>query len=233
MIRRPPRSTPGRTLFPYTTLFRSTRQDVSYALSVVSRYQADPGESHWAAVKNILKYLIRTKDTFLVYGGEDELGVKGYTDASYLTDSDDSRSQSGYVFVMNGGAVSWKSSKQDTVSASTTEAEYIAASEAAKEAVWIRNFLMDLGVVQGASNPLDVYCDNNGAIAQAKEPRQHQKNKHILMRYHLIREIVERGDIKLCKVHTDANVADPLTKPLPQPKHEAHMRAMGIRYLDM
>ena len=98
---------------------------------------------------------------FLVYGGEDELGVKGYTDASYLTDSDDSRSQSGYVFVMNGGAVSWKSSKQGTVSASTTEAEYIAASEAAKEAVWIRNFLIDLGVVQGASNPLDVYCDNN------------------------------------------------------------------------
>ena len=84
----------------------------------------------------------------------------------------------------------------------------------------------------GASNPLDVYCDNNGAIAQAKEPRQHQKNKHILMRYHLIRQFVEEGDIKLCKVHTDANVADPLTKPLPQPKHEAHMRAMGIRCLD-
>ena len=87
---------------------------------------------------------------FLVYGGEDELGVKGYTDASYLTDSDDSRSQSGYVFVMNGGAMSWKSSKQDTVSASTTKAKCIVASEAAKEAVWIRNFLMDLGVVQGA-----------------------------------------------------------------------------------
>ena len=110
---------------------------------------------------------------FLVYGGEDELSVKGYMDASYLTDSDDSRSQSGYVFVINGGAVSWKSSKQEMVSASTTEAEYIAASEAAKEAVWMRNFLMDLGVVQGLSKLLDVYCDNNGAIAQAKEPRQH------------------------------------------------------------
>ena len=226
--------------FPYASAIRSimyamicTRPDVSYALSVTSRYQADPGESHWAAVKTILKYLRRTKDMFLVYGGDDELSVKGYTDASYLTNSDDSRSQSGYVFVMNGGAVSLKSSKQDTVSASTTEAEYIAASEAAKEAVWIRNFLMDLGVVQGASNPLDVYCDNNGAIAQAKEPRQHQKNKHILMRYHLIRQFVEQGDIKLCKVHTDANVADPLTKPLPQPKHEAHTRAMGIRCLDI
>ena len=74
---------------------------------------------------------------------------------------------------------------------------------------------MDLGVVQGASNSLDVYCDNNGAIAQVKEPRQHQKNKHILMCYHLIRQFVEQGDIKLCKVHMDANIADLLTKPLP------------------
>ena len=104
---------------------------------------------------------------FLVYRGEDEFSVKSYMDVSYLTDSDDSRSQSGYVFVMNGGAVSWKSSKQDTVSASTTEAEYIAASKAAKEAISIRNLLMDLGVVQGTSNSLDVYCDNNAAITQA------------------------------------------------------------------
>ena len=88
-----------------------TRPDVSYALSVTSRYQADLGEGHWTAVKNILKYLKRTKDVFLVYGGEDELSVKGYTDTSYLNDSDDSKSQSGYVFFLNGGAVSWKSSK--------------------------------------------------------------------------------------------------------------------------
>ena len=90
------------------------------------------------------------------------------------------------VFVMNGGAVSWKSSKQDMVASASTEAEYIAASEAAKEAVWIRNFLIALGVVQGASNPMDVYCDNNGAIAQAKEPRQHHKNKHIRMCYQVM-----------------------------------------------
>src|SRR3954463_9584392 len=192
-----------------------TRPDVSYALSVPSRYQADPGEGHWTAVKNILKYLKRTKDVFLVYGGEDELSVRGYIDASYLNNSDDSRSQSGYVFVINGGAVSWKSSKQDTVASSSTEAEYIAASEAVKEAVWIRNFLIALGVVQGASNPLEVYCDNNGAIAQAKEPRKHQKNKHIHMCYHQIREFIEDGSVMICKIHTDPNVADPLTKPLP------------------
>ncbi len=148
---------------------------------------------------------------------------------SYLNDSNDSRS-SGYVFVMNGGVVSWKSSKQDTLASSSTEAEYIAASEAAKEAVWIRNFLIALGVVQGASNPLDVYCDNNGAIAQAKEPRQHQKNKHIRMRYHQIREFVEDGSVMICKIHTDSNVADPFTNPLPQPAHEDHTREIGIRY---
>ncbi|PKI67805.1 hypothetical protein CRG98_011778 [Punica granatum] len=88
-----------------------TRPDVSYALSMSSRYQSDPGERYWIAVKNILKYLRRTKEMFLVYGGEEELVVRGYTDASFQSDKDDSRSQSGYVFCLNGGAVSWKSSK--------------------------------------------------------------------------------------------------------------------------
>ena len=77
---------------------------------------------------------------------------------------------------------------------------------------------------------MNLYCDNNGAIAQAKEPRSHQRSKHILRRYHLIREIIERGDVKICRVPINDNVADPLTKPLPQPKHESHIRSMGIRY---
>jgi hypothetical protein len=122
-------------------------------------------------VKNVLKYLRRTKGMFLVYGGEEELVVTGYTNASFQTDQDDSKSQSGYVFTINRGAVSWKSSKQETVADSTTEAEYIAASEAAKEGVWIRKLLSELGVFSSVSSPLDLYCDNNGAIAQAKEPR--------------------------------------------------------------
>ena len=111
-------------------------------------YQANPGESHWAAVKTILKYLKRTKEMFLFYGGEEELVVRVYADASFQTDIDDCRSQSGFVYVMNGGAVNWMSSKQDTVADSTTEAEYIAACEAAKEGVWIQNFLDDLGISQ-------------------------------------------------------------------------------------
>ncbi|XP_066333944.1 secreted RxLR effector protein 161-like [Miscanthus floridulus] len=122
-----------------------TRPDVSFALSVVSRYQADPGESHWTLVKNILKYLRMTKDVFLIYGGEEELVVNGYTDASLQTDMDDSQSQLGFVFTINGGAVSWKSSKQETVTDSTAEAEYIVASGAAKDGVWMRRFLIEHG----------------------------------------------------------------------------------------
>jgi hypothetical protein len=144
---------------------------------------------------------------------------------------DDSKSQSGFVFCLNGGAVSRKSSKKDTVEDSTTEAEYIATSEAAKEAVWIRNFVSKLGVVPSVSSPIDLNCDNSGAIAQAKEPRAHKRAKHVLWRYHLIHEIIGRGDVKVCKVHMDHNIADPLMKPLPQPKRLVHMRSMGIRYL--
>ena len=84
-----------------------------------------------------------------------------------------------------------------------------------KEAVWIKKFITDLEVVPSITNLVDVYSDNNGAIAQAKEPRSHQRSKHILRRYHLIREIIERGDVKICRVPTDDNVADPLAKPLP------------------
>ena len=103
---------------------------------------------------------------FLGYGRlEDDLVVNGYTNASFQSDKDDFRSQSGYVFCLNGGAVSWKSSKKSTVTDSTTEAEYIATSDAPKEAVWIKKFITDHEVVPSIANPVDVYCDNNGAIA--------------------------------------------------------------------
>jgi hypothetical protein len=105
---------------------------------------------------------------FLVYGGKEELVVTGYTDASFQTDPDELKSQSGFVFTINGGVVSWKSSKQETMTDSTTEAEYIAASESVKEGVWIRKFLIELGVFPNASSPLNLYCDNNGAIAQER-----------------------------------------------------------------
>ncbi|KAJ9567272.1 LOW QUALITY PROTEIN: hypothetical protein OSB04_003238 [Centaurea solstitialis] len=196
-----------------------TRPDVAYL---------NPGEAHWVAVKNILKYLRRTKEMFLVFGGsEDEISVTGYTNASFQTDRDDFRSQSGYVFTLNGGAISWKNSKQDTIADSTTEAEYIAESDATKEVVWLKNFISDLRVVTR-----NIYSDNFGDVAQAKEPRKHHKSRHVLMKYHLIREIIGRGDVRICKILTDENIADPLTKPLARVKHEVHASYIGMQYLD-
>ncbi|VFQ73283.1 unnamed protein product [Cuscuta campestris] len=190
-----------------------------------------PESEQWLnAMKSEMESMYANQDAFLVYGGEEKLKVIGYTDASFQTDRDDYKSQAGYVFCLNGGAFSWKSSKQDTTADSTTEAEYMAAAEAAKEGVWIKKFISELGVVPSINDPIPLFCDNTGAIAQAKEPRSHhQKTKHIIRRYHIIREIVYRGDIEICKVETDDNIADPLTKPLGKLKHEGHTRSMGIR----
>ena len=115
-----------------------TRPDVSLAISMSGRFQRNPGLDHRTTVKNILKYLKRTKEMFLVYGSGQELVIKGYIDASFDTDPDDSKSQTGYVYILNGGAVSWCKSKQSMVADSTCEVEYIAASEAAKEGVWMK-----------------------------------------------------------------------------------------------
>jgi hypothetical protein len=125
----------------------------------------------------------------------------------------------------------WKSSKQDTIADLMMEAEYIVAFEAGKEVVWIKKIIFELGVVPSVSSPMHLYCDNSGAIAQANEPRSHKKSKHVLRRYHLFHEISNRGDVKVYKVHTYQNIVDLLIKPLPQPKHEAHMRSIAIRYL--
>ncbi|KAJ9539184.1 hypothetical protein OSB04_031917 [Centaurea solstitialis] len=184
--------------------------DVAYLVNVTSRYQQNPGEAHWVDVKNILKYFRRTKEMFLVFGGaEDEISV---TWALFL-----------------GRA---KSSKQDTIADSTTKAEYIAASDAAKEVVWLRNFISDLRVVVSISRSIDILCDNSGVVAQAKEPREHHKSRHVLKKYHIIREIIGRGGVRICKILTDDNVADPLTKSLARVNHEVHANSIGMQYLD-
>ncbi|KAD5318355.1 hypothetical protein E3N88_18301 [Mikania micrantha] len=115
------------------------------------------------------------------------------------------------------------------VAQSTTESEYIAAFEAAKEAAWMKKFITDLKVVPDIERPIEIFCDNSGAIAQAKEPRSHHRNKHIQRTYHYIWEIVERGDVIISKVQSYLNVADPFTKPMPQAKHESHASSIGLR----
>ena len=119
---------------------------------------------------------------FLVYGGDEELVVKGYVDASFNTDSSDSKSQARYICILNGGAVSWCNSKQSIVAGSTCEGEYIATSEAAHEGVLMKEFISNLGVIPSASGPMSIFCDNTRAIAIAKEPRFNKRtNTHQVM----------------------------------------------------
>ena len=133
-------------------------------------------------------------------------------------------------FIYNGGVVSWKSSKQGVTVDSTTKAEYIAASDAAKEAVWIKKFITELEIIPSIESLIPLYCDNNGAIALAKEPRSHQKSKHIERHFHIIRELIGKGDIVMQKVASADNVADPLTKALTQLQLDRHLEKIDLRY---
>ena len=119
----------------------------------------------------------------------------GYTNSDFQSDIESRKSTSGYVFTLRGGAISGRSVKQSSFADSTMEVEYIAASEAAKETVWLKNFLLDLGVVPSAQSAITLYCDNSGAVVNAKKPRSHKRGKHIERKYHLIHEIVNRGDV--------------------------------------
>ena len=154
----------------------------------------------------------------------------GFTDSNFQSDHDDSKSVSGFIFTLNGGAICWKSSKQHTVADSVCEVEYVAASDAAKEAVWLRKFITELGVAPSLVGPVLLYCDSSGAIAQAKEPKAHQRTKHILRRYHLIREIVDRGDVDLQKIDGKENLADPFTKAIAVKEFDNYKSMMDIRY---
>ena len=109
------------------------------------------------------------------------------------------------------------------------EAEYVAACEVAKKAVWLKKFLSDLGVMRMEQVPITLFCDNSGAVAQSKDPRNHKKEKHIERKYHIIRDIVARGDVIVVKIDSANNLVDPFTKALPQRTFESHLKGMGVR----
>ncbi|GJR30013.1 retrotransposon protein, putative, ty1-copia subclass [Tanacetum coccineum] len=174
---------------------RCTRPDVAFVQNLCSRFQQNPGEIHWTAVKAILKYLRNTKDMVLVYGAkpEAELKVSCYADASFQTDKDDTKSQTGYVFILI--------------------AEYIAAAEASMEAVWMIKFIDGLGgVMPSNKRPMEMLCDNEPAIAIANDPGILKGLRHFQRKYHYIREVIQEREIVLKKVHTNDNVADPVYK---------------------
>ncbi|GKC11683.1 retrotransposon protein, putative, ty1-copia subclass [Tanacetum coccineum] len=179
---------------------------------------------------NILKYHRNTKDMFLVYGGgiKRELRVSCYTDVGYLTDADDLKSQTGYVFVLNGGVVDWKSTKQSISATSSTDAEYIAAFDASKEAVRIYKFISRLNVVPTIEEPITMYCDNTGSIAIANDHGVTKGARHFHAKVHYLRETIDLGDVRIEKVDTDDNLADPFTKALAFPKHSKLTRKIGL-----
>ncbi|GJY58258.1 retrotransposon protein, putative, ty1-copia subclass [Tanacetum coccineum] len=214
-----------------TPMIEKPDRESNFLKHLVSRFQQNPGEYHWTAVKNILKYLRNTKDMVLVYKAkpEAELKVSCNADASFQTNTDDTKSQTRYVFILNGGAMDWKSAKQSTIAMSSTEAEYIAAAEASMEAVWMKKFIDGLGdVMPSNKRPMEMMCDNEPSIAMANDPKIMKGARHFQRKYHYIHEVIQDSEIILKKVHTYDNVADPFTKPMPYNKHYEHAMAIGI-----
>ena len=205
-----------------------TTPNICYSVGMVSQYQSNPRPKHWQAVKHILKYLWRMRDYMLVYRCEDLIPI-GYTDSDFQLDLDFKKSTSGCVFTLGGGAITWRSVKQSCITDSTTEAEYVSTWEATKEVVWLKKFLSDLGVVRIEQFLITLFCDNSGAIAQSKDPRNHKKGKHIKRKYYIIRDIVARGDVVVAKIESANNLADPFTKALLQRNFKSHLEGMGVK----
>lgn len=203
-----------------------TRPDISYALSVVSRYSSNPSAPHVKAVIRIFRYLKGTIDEGIVYylGGGEYLG---YCDSDYAGLSDGRRSTTGWVFYMYGGPISWSSKRQEVVTLSSTEAEYYALGEAGKEAIWLGRLLMELGETHSESSI--IYSDNRGAMALAENPEFHRRTKHIDVRYHWIREKVEEGVIKVKWVPSAEMHADGLTKALGTVAFRRFLTMIGVQ----
>lgn len=193
-----------------------TRPDISHAVSVVSRYMSNPGKRHWEAVKWIMRYLRGSTDVSLIYdGNQASESVVGYVDSDYAGDLDKRRSMTGYVFTISGCTVSWKATLQSTIALSTTEAEYMALTEAVKESKWLHGLLDSLGV--NAQVP-EVHCDSQSAIHLAKNPVYHERTKHIDVRMYFVRESIADGQVAVQKIATADNPADMMTKSLPTEK---------------
>jgi hypothetical protein len=160
--------------------------DLAHAMSVVSRYMANPHKDHWNAVQWIFRYLRGTSNACLRFG-KSTRGLVGYVDFDYAGDLDTRRSLIGYVFTIGGCVVSWKARLQATVALSTTEAEYMVVSEFAKEAIWLRGLYSKLC---GISSCVTIHCDSQSAICFTKDQMFHERTKHIDIRYHFIRDVI-------------------------------------------
>ncbi|OWZ33152.1 hypothetical protein C356_05475 [Cryptococcus neoformans c45] len=212
-------------LTPYQELVGSllwltgcTRPDIAFAASFLARYTASPTEEHWQLALRVLSYLSHTQGLGITLGGVKPTRTLT-CDADWAGCEQTTRSTSGYVTYFCGSPVSWCSKRQRTTASSTMEAEYIAASEATREVIWLRNLLQELYLPQ--VGPSTLLVDNEAAINLSKNPLLHGKSKHIDIRYHVIRERVELGDLTVEYIPTAQQRADVFTKPLGGPAHGA------------
>ncbi|KAJ9513562.1 hypothetical protein QJQ45_006125 [Haematococcus lacustris] len=195
-----------------------TRPDIAQAVGVCAKYMAAPTAQHWHALRGVLRYVADSRAEGLVFGAAE--GLVGFCDADFAGDTDTRRSTTGYVFMLHGGAVSWSSRRQPTVAVSTTEAEYMAASAASKEALWLRTLVAELAVGSDVVQPVTIMCDNEAAITLIKHPIASAQSKHIDVLHHFVRERAARGEVVFKFCESEANVADGMTKALPRAKFE-------------
>lgn len=222
---------PDETI-PYRELIGSllyiavcTRPDIAHAVNYMSQFCNCYDEVHWRATKRILRYLKGTKDMGLNFEEDTHNSIQGFADADHGGNLIDRKSYSGNVFLMAKGAISWQSSKQGSIALSTAEAEYVSLSEAAKEAIFLRRFLKEL---IGKEEPITIHTDSQSAMAIALNPVQHQRTKHIDVRYHFVRETLESSILNLKYRQTSLMVADVLTKAVPKGKHVFCRNNMGV-----
>jgi hypothetical protein len=207
-------------------LMVSTRPDLAHAVGMLGRYANNPGKRHWYAAKRVLRYLQGTKDYKLTFQGN-QLDIHGYCDADFGRDLDERVSVSGVLIKAAGGAIVWYSNKQSAIAQFTAEAEYIAANQAGRDIVWVRQMCSEMGLLQ--QGPTVVYCDSQGALWYIKDPVTKPKAKHIDIKYHYVRKLVKEGVIVFKYVSTKDQVADGLTKPLPREAFISSRQAMGIQ----
>jgi hypothetical protein len=205
-----------------------TRPDISFAVGKLAQYSSDPRKVHRDAADQIIRYLARTISYGLTYHqSNDELDITGYSDADWGGCLDTRRSTSAFIVMMSGSLVHWRSRKQDCVTCSTCEAEYVAASDLSREMISWRMMMSEIGF--DMTNASTLYCDNQSAIALIKDKADHQRTKHISIRYHYIRELHSRGAIIPQYLNTEAMIADLLTKPLEAKRHALLIQMLGMK----
>lgn len=204
----------------------ATRPDIAYIASFVAQFNNDYSQKHWGMAKRILRYLKGTSNFVLCFRKSDH-ALTGYTDADWGNCTIDRKSYTGYAFTLCGAAVSWKAQKQRTVALSSTEAEYMALAETARETAYLRILLRELGEPQ--SSETVVFCDNSGAKFLSENPVYHARTKHIDIRHHYVREAVANGVVAVKSIPRTEMTADVLTKALPKPKHYQCAKWLGLR----